>query len=80
MPELNDQLISVKNIQKTGYSMTFKNDATIIEKDTEKFEFATLNEKGQYVSEFEPIKASTYLAHYNTELWGRPMQHPHNKV
>ncbi|GBO02299.1 hypothetical protein AVEN_21646-1 [Araneus ventricosus] len=40
VPELNIQLISIKNIQKTGYSVIFKNDVAFIDKSREKFEFA----------------------------------------
>ena len=80
VPDLNGQLISVKNIQKTGYSVIFKNDVAIIEKSSEKFEFARLNEKGQYVSKFEPIKASTYIANHDAELWHRRMGHSSNKA
>ncbi|GBM30067.1 Copia protein [Araneus ventricosus] len=80
VPELNGQFISVKNIQKTGYSVIFKNDVAFIEKSREKFEFARLNEKGQYVSQFEPTKASTYFVNHSAELWHRCMGHSSNKV
>ncbi|GBN05324.1 hypothetical protein AVEN_116039-1 [Araneus ventricosus] len=78
VPELNGQLISVKNIQKTGYSVIFKNDVAFIEKSREKFKFARLNEKGQYVSQFEPTKASTYFVNHSAELWHRRMGHSSN--
>ncbi|GBM12356.1 hypothetical protein AVEN_142983-1 [Araneus ventricosus] len=71
VPELNGHLISVKNIQKTGYSVIFKNNVAVIEKSSEKFEFARLNKKGQYASQFEPIKASTYFVNHSAELWHR---------
>ncbi|KFM77017.1 Copia protein, partial [Stegodyphus mimosarum] len=80
VPELNGQLISVKNIQKAGYSVIFKNDVAVIENRNEKFEFAKLNEKGQYVSQFEPVKASTYIANHNAELWHRRMGHSSDKI
>ncbi|GBO26400.1 hypothetical protein AVEN_6625-1 [Araneus ventricosus] len=80
VPELNGQLISVKNIQKTGYSVIFKIDVAFIEKSMEKFEFARLNKKGQYVSQFEPTKASTYFVNHSAELWHRRMGHSSNKV
>ncbi|GBM52470.1 hypothetical protein AVEN_36321-1 [Araneus ventricosus] len=51
-----------------------------IEKSREKFEFARLNEKRQYVSQFEPTKASTYFVNHSAELWHRRMRHSSNKV
>lgn len=36
VPELNGELISVKILQKAGYSVIFRNDVAVVEKGTDK--------------------------------------------
>lgn len=71
VPDLNGELILDKNIQKAGYSVVFKNDKAIVEKGNECFVMAQLNEKGHYISEFQPIKAATRVAEHATDFWHR---------
>ncbi|GBN69585.1 Retrovirus-related Pol polyprotein from transposon TNT 1-94 [Araneus ventricosus] len=79
IPELNDNLISVKQIQKAGYSVLFNYNKSIVKGKKKTFVLCELNSKGQYVSDFIPTFSNTYVAETEeTELWHRRLGHSGN--
>ncbi|GBL61133.1 hypothetical protein AVEN_212555-1 [Araneus ventricosus] len=62
IPELNGNLISVKQIQKAGYSILFKDNKAIVKGKNKTFVLCELNSKGQYVSDFFPTVSNTFVA------------------
>lgn len=46
MLDINRELILFKNMQKTGYNVTFKNDVAVVEECNEHYIMAKFNEKG----------------------------------
>lgn len=79
--DLNAELISVKNIQKVGYSDIFKNDVAIVEKCKKRFAMAKLSDKRYYVTEFTPIKFAAHVIEHDadTDLLQRRLGHLSNK-
>ena len=82
VPELNGELISVKDIQTKGYTVIFENGVAVVEKQNERFVVAKLNELGQYICDFKPVKAiaNVSVAENDAELWHRRMGHSSNQV
>ncbi|GBO45116.1 Copia protein [Araneus ventricosus] len=62
IPELNVNLISVKQIQKAGYSVLFKDNKVIVKGKNKTFVWRELNSKGQYVSDFITTVSNTFVA------------------
>ncbi|GBL79610.1 Copia protein [Araneus ventricosus] len=76
IPELNGNLISVKQIQKAGYSVLFKDNKAIVKGKDKIFVLCELNSKGQYVSDFIPTVSNTFVAETeDAELWHRRLGH-----
>lgn len=71
MLDINRELILFKNMQKTGYNVTFKNDVAVVEECNEHYIMAKFNEKGYYISEFTPIKAAVKNVEHDAgiDLW-----------
>ena len=80
VPDLNGELISMKNIQKAGYSIIFKDDKGIVQKGKESFVTAQINDKGHYVSEFRSIKVMASVAEHFSDLSHSCIGHSSNKV
>ncbi|GBL75923.1 Retrovirus-related Pol polyprotein from transposon TNT 1-94, partial [Araneus ventricosus] len=79
IPELNGNLISVKQIQKAGYSVLFKDNKAIVKGKNKTFVLCELNSKGQYVSDFFPTDSNTFVAETEeAELWHRRLGHSGN--
>ncbi|GBN60129.1 Copia protein, partial [Araneus ventricosus] len=79
IPELNDNLIAVKQIQKAGYSLLFKDNKAIVKGKNKTFVLRELNSKGQYVSDFIPTVSNTFVAETEeAELWHRRLGHSEN--
>ncbi|GBN94164.1 Copia protein [Araneus ventricosus] len=71
--------VSVKQIQKTGYSVLFKDNKAIVKGKNKTFVLCELNSKGQYVSDFIPTVSNTFLAESEeAELWHRRSGHSGN--
>ncbi|GBM84849.1 Retrovirus-related Pol polyprotein from transposon TNT 1-94 [Araneus ventricosus] len=76
IPALNGNLISVKQIQKAGYSVLFKDNKAIVKGKNKTFVLCELNSKGQYFSDFIPTVSNTYVAETEqAELWHRRLGH-----
>lgn len=58
----------------------FKENKAMIEKDDDQFVIASLNDKGQYESDFIPVVNTVYTAELNANLWYRRMGDSSNKV
>ncbi|GBM33744.1 Retrovirus-related Pol polyprotein from transposon TNT 1-94 [Araneus ventricosus] len=79
IPELNGNLISIKQIQKAGYSVLFKDNKVIVKGKNKTFVLCELNSKGQYISEFIPTVSNTFVAKTEeAELWHRRLEHSGN--
>ncbi|GBN29685.1 Copia protein [Araneus ventricosus] len=77
--ELNGNLISVKQIQKVGYSVLFKDNKAIVKGKNETFVLCELNSNGQYDSDFIPTVSNTFVAETEeAELWHRRLGHSGN--
>ncbi|GBM64842.1 Copia protein [Araneus ventricosus] len=77
--ELNGNLISVKQIQKAGYYVLFKDNKAIVEGKNKTFVLCELNSKGQYVSDFIPTVSNTFVAETEeAERWHRRLGHSGN--
>lgn len=73
VPELNGQLISVKNIEAAGLGVIFRNETVYIETKNERLEFGHLDSCGQYFSNFSPDINTALVA--NDDLWHRRLGH-----
>ncbi|GBM53482.1 Copia protein [Araneus ventricosus] len=72
IPKLNDNLISVNQIQKAGSSVLFKDNKAIVKGKNKTFVLCELNSKGQYVSDFIPTVSNTFVAETEkADLWHR---------
>ncbi|GBN45926.1 Copia protein, partial [Araneus ventricosus] len=72
IPKLNGNLISVKQIQKAGYSVLFKDNKAIVKGKNKTFVLCELNSKRQYISDFIPTVSNTFVAETEeAELWHR---------
>ncbi|GBM33837.1 Copia protein, partial [Araneus ventricosus] len=81
IPELNGNLISVKQIQKAGYSVLFKDNKAIVKGKNKTFVLCELNSKGQYISDFIPTVSNTFMAETEeAELWHRRLGHSGNQA
>lgn len=81
VPELNGNLISVKQIQKAGYTLTFKNDVAVVENRSTSFVLCRLNPRGQYTCDLTPVLSNSFLAQKEeAELWHRRLGHSGNHV
>ncbi|GBN23544.1 Copia protein [Araneus ventricosus] len=79
IPELNGNLISVKQIQKAGYSELFKDNKAIVKGKNKTFVLCEQNSKGQYISDFIPTVSNTLVAETEeAELWHRRLGHSGN--
>ncbi|GBN66128.1 Copia protein [Araneus ventricosus] len=79
IPELNGNLISVKQIQKAGYSVLFRDNKAIVKGKNKTFVLCELNSKGQYVSDFIPTVSNTFVAETEeAEFWHRRLGHSGN--
>ncbi|GBO01452.1 Copia protein [Araneus ventricosus] len=79
IPELNGNLISVKQIQKAGYSVLFKDNKAIVKGKNKTFVLCELNSKGQYVSDLIPTVSNTFVAETEeAELGHRRLGHSGN--
>ncbi|GBN10799.1 hypothetical protein AVEN_239875-1 [Araneus ventricosus] len=79
IPELNSNLISVKQIQKAGYSVLFKNNKAIVKGKNKTFVLCELNSRGQYVIDFIPTASNTFVAETEeAELLHRLLGHSEN--
>ncbi|GBM54665.1 Copia protein [Araneus ventricosus] len=77
--ELNGNLISIKQIQKVGYSVLFKDNKAIVKGKSKTFVLCELNSKGQYVSDFIPTVWNIFVAETEeAELWHRRLGHSGN--
>ncbi|GBO12973.1 Copia protein [Araneus ventricosus] len=64
IPKLNGNLISVKQIQKAGYSVHFKDNKAIVKGKNKTFVLCELNSKGQYVSDLIPTVSNTFVLNF----------------
>lgn len=79
IPELNGNLMSVKQIQNAGFSVTFKNDEAVVKKGSTNFVLCKLSSKGQYICDLLPIVSNSLLAETGeAELWHRRLGHSGN--
>ncbi|GBN90595.1 Copia protein, partial [Araneus ventricosus] len=79
IPELNGNLISVKQIQKAGYSVLFKDNKAIVKGKNKTFVLCELKSKGQYVSDLIPTVSNTFVAETEeAELGHRRLGHTGN--
>ncbi|GBL73934.1 Retrovirus-related Pol polyprotein from transposon TNT 1-94 [Araneus ventricosus] len=79
IPELNGNLIAVKQIQKAGYSVLFKDNKAIVKGKNKAFALCELNSKGQYASDFITTVSNTFVAETEeAELWHRRLGHSGN--
>ncbi|GBL95410.1 Retrovirus-related Pol polyprotein from transposon TNT 1-94 [Araneus ventricosus] len=70
---------NVKQIQKAGYSVLFKDNKAIVKGKNKTFVLCELNSKGQYVSDFIPTVSNTFVAETEeAELWHRRLGHSGN--
>ncbi|GBN34851.1 hypothetical protein AVEN_218562-1 [Araneus ventricosus] len=60
--KLNGNLILVKQIQKAGYSVLFRDNKDIVKAKNKTFILCELNSKGQYVSDFIPTVSNIFVA------------------
>ncbi|GBL98218.1 hypothetical protein AVEN_211600-1, partial [Araneus ventricosus] len=66
----------VKQIQKAGYSVLFKDNKAIVKGKNKTFVLCELNSKGQYFSDFIPTVSNIYVAETEeAELWHRRLGH-----
>ncbi|GBN06835.1 Retrovirus-related Pol polyprotein from transposon TNT 1-94 [Araneus ventricosus] len=71
--------VAVKQIQKAGYSVLFKDNKAIVKGKNKTFVLCELNSKGQYVSDFIPTVSNTFVAETEeAELWHRRLGHSGN--
>ncbi|GBM60361.1 hypothetical protein AVEN_79955-1 [Araneus ventricosus] len=72
-------MISVRQIQKTGYSVLFKDNKAIVKGKNKTFVLCKLNSKGQYVSDFIPTVSNAFVAKTEkAELWHHQLGHSGN--
>ncbi|GBO14042.1 Copia protein [Araneus ventricosus] len=64
IPKLNGNLISVKQIQKIGYSVHFKDNKAIVKGKNKTFVLCELYSKGQYVSDLIPTVSNTFVLNF----------------
>lgn len=86
VPDLSENLISVKQINKAGYTIVFTGESAIIKSGNGNFELCRLNSKGQFMCELS-IKLNSVcessnvcLAAEDAELWHRRLGHCGNHV
>ncbi|GBL86992.1 hypothetical protein AVEN_218710-1 [Araneus ventricosus] len=73
--------VAVKQIQKAGYSVLFKDNKAIVKGKNKTFVLCELNSKGQYISDFIPTVSNTFVAETEeVELWHHRLQHSGNHV
>ncbi|GBN66968.1 Copia protein [Araneus ventricosus] len=78
IPELNGNLISVKQIQNAGYSVLFKDNKAIVKGKNKTFVLCELNSKDTLVT-FIPTVSNTYVAETEeAELWHHRLGHSGN--
>ncbi|GBM63589.1 hypothetical protein AVEN_65870-1 [Araneus ventricosus] len=71
--------VAVKQIQKAGYSVLFKDNKVIVKGKNKTFVLCELNSKGQYVSDLIPTVSNTFVAEMEeAELWHRRLGHSGN--
>ncbi|GBM94720.1 Copia protein [Araneus ventricosus] len=76
IPEFKGNLIAIKQIQKGGYSVLFKDNKAIVKGKNKTFVLCELNFKGQYVSDLIPTVSNTFVAETEeAELWQRRLGH-----
>ena len=81
VPDLNGQLISVRKIENSNYSVIFKNEKVFIEKGRKRFCFGERDSNGQYKSDFVPVSEIVLTSKEDdSELWHRRLGHPSDKV
>ncbi|GBN33457.1 hypothetical protein AVEN_150741-1 [Araneus ventricosus] len=79
IPELNGNLISVKQIQTAGYSVLFKDNKAIVKGKNKTFALCELNSKRQYVNDFIPPVSNTFVTETEeAELWHHRLGHSGN--
>lgn len=80
VPNLNAQLISVKNIESADFCVIFKNEEVFLEKENNRILFGRRDIHGQYISDFMPTTASALITSTENDLWHRRLGHPCNQL